>query len=99
MRTKMVAFPADATIEDLRHTLVRQPAHRGQHLYPVVDTQRRIKGGVTRKQIHELMETAAPNSSLADILREPVVAGPDEALRIVVSRVSGCRRRAENRSA
>jgi CBS domain-containing protein len=88
MRTKCVAFPADATIEDLRHTLVRQPANRGQHLYPVVDAQRRVKGVVTRKQIRELMESAAPEAPLADVLREPVVALPDEPLRIVVSRMA-----------
>src|SRR5438094_1138466 len=54
MRTKLAALPAGATIEDLRHTLVRQPAHRGQHLYPVVDRERRIKGVITRKQLRKL---------------------------------------------
>ena len=88
MRTKCVVFPADATIEDLRHTLVRQPAHRGQHLYPVVDSQRRVKGVITRKQILELMESTAADASLAELLREPVVAGPDEPLRVVVSRMA-----------
>jgi hypothetical protein len=35
MRTALVALPAEATMEDLRHILLRTPARRGQHLYPV----------------------------------------------------------------
>ena len=38
MRTQVVrCYPADATVEALRDTLIREPAQRGQHLYPVVD--------------------------------------------------------------
>ena len=88
MRTNCVAFPADATVEDLRHTLVRQPAQRGQHLYPVVDGERRVKAVITRKQLRELTEAPARDACLADALREPVVAGPNEPLRIVVSRMA-----------
>ena len=43
---------------------------------------------ITRKKIHELMDSAAPEVSLAAVLREPVVAGPDEPLRVVVSRMA-----------
>src|SRR5215467_5088401 len=50
MRTKIVALPSDATVDDLRSTLVRDSANRGQHLYPVVDIERRLKGVVTRKK-------------------------------------------------
>jgi CIC family chloride channel protein len=88
MRTKCVAIPADATMEDLRHTLVREPAQRGQHLYPVVDNQRRLKAVVTRKELRELMNSEAKHASLADVLREPVVASPDEPLRMVVQRMA-----------
>lgn len=87
MRTKLVALPAAATIAELRLTLVREPAQRGQHLYPVVDGARRLHGVVTRKQLRELMESAA-DASLADVLREPVVAYPDEPLRAVVLRMA-----------
>jgi CIC family chloride channel protein len=88
MRTNCAAFPASATLEELRHTLVRQPAQRGQHLYPVVDSQRRVKAVITRKQLRELTESPAPGARLADFLKEPVVAGPDEPLRVVVSRMA-----------
>src|SRR5580704_10919390 len=42
MRTKLVVLPADASVEELRHTLIREPAQRGQHLYPVVDAEERV---------------------------------------------------------
>ncbi|MEO8595881.1 MAG: chloride channel protein [Candidatus Solibacter sp.] len=88
MRTKCAALPADATLDDLRHTLVREPVQRGQHLYPVVDGERRVKAVITRKQLRELMESPSRGARLADVLKEPVVAGPDEPLRIVVSRMA-----------
>ncbi|MEO8128401.1 MAG: chloride channel protein, partial [Bryobacteraceae bacterium] len=89
MRTRMVVLPAEATVEELRHTLLHQPVQRGQHLYPVVDSERRVKGVVTRKQLRELTESQeAGASSLNDVLREPVVAYPDEPLRVVVFRMA-----------
>jgi len=88
MRTKLVVLPADATVEELRHTLVREPVQRGQHLYPVVDSESRLKAVVTRKELRELTESRARESSLGDVLREPVVAWPDEPLRVVVFRMA-----------
>ena len=58
MRTKLVALSAGATLNDIRNTLVREPAQRGQHLYPVVDGERRVKGVITRRQLRELTEPA-----------------------------------------
>ena len=88
MRTKLVALPAEASVSDLRKTLVREPAQRGQHLYPVVDGDRHIKGVITRKQLRELTESDAWDTSIGDLLREPVVAHPDEPLRVVVFRMA-----------
>jgi len=88
MRTKFVALRAEATIEDLRHTLVREPAHRGQHLYPVVDSERRVKGAITRKELRKLTESSMVEAFLADVVREPVIAHPDEPLRVVVFRMA-----------
>jgi H+/Cl- antiporter ClcA/CBS domain-containing protein len=87
MRTKVVALPASATIDDLRGTLVREPAQRGQHLYPVVDDARHVRAVVTRRQLRTLMDSPA-SGALKDILREPVVAHPDEPLRQVVLRMA-----------
>ena len=87
MRTNLVALPAQATIEDLRHTLVRQPTGRGQHLFPVVDLERRLKGVITRKQLRELIDSGVADS-LGDFLTQPVVAHPEEPLRAVVFRMA-----------
>jgi chloride channel protein, CIC family len=88
MRTNLAALPAEATLEDLRHILVRQRTGRGQHLFPVVDLERRLKGVITRKQLHELVDSGGPPVSLGDILREPVVAHPEEPLRAIVFRMA-----------
>jgi CIC family chloride channel protein len=88
MRTKLVALPAGATIDDIRDTLIREPAQRGQHLYPVVDSDRRLKGVITRKQLRKLTASAASALSLQDVVLDPVVAHPDEPLRVVVSRMA-----------
>ena len=88
MRTTLVALPAEATIEDLRRILARAPAQRGQRLYPVVDREKRVKGVVAREQLRRLTESPASETSLADVLREPVVAHPDEPLRAAVLRMA-----------
>ena len=88
MRTQLAALPAEATIEDLRHILVRAPAHRRQHLYPVVDRERRVKGVITRNELRKLTESPTAEASLADVLREPVVAYPDQSLRTAVLRMA-----------
>jgi CIC family chloride channel protein len=88
MRTKLVVLPADATVEQLRYTVLREPAQRGQHLYPVVDGERRVSGVITRKQLRALTQSAAPEVSLGHIVRKPVVAHPDEPLRVVVFRMA-----------
>jgi H+/Cl- antiporter ClcA/CBS domain-containing protein len=88
MRTNLVVLPAGATVNELRDTLIREPAQRGQHLYPVVDNERRIRGVITRKQLRELTESAGSGVSLGDVLVEPIVAHPDEPLRVVVLRMA-----------
>jgi H+/Cl- antiporter ClcA/CBS domain-containing protein len=88
MRTKLVALPAEATIEDLRHIVVRAPTQRRQHLYPVVDRERRVTGVITRNELRKLTESPAAEASLADVLREPVVAYPDQSLRTAVLRMA-----------
>ncbi len=88
MRTKVVAFPANATVEDLRHIVLREPVQRGQHLFPVVDGERRVSGVITRKHLRALTQSEAPQASLGNIVRDPVVAHPDEPLRVVVYRMA-----------
>jgi chloride channel protein, CIC family len=88
MRTQLVVFPAGATVEDLRHTLVREAPQRGQQLFPVLDGESRVRGVVTRKELHKLTQSRAADASLGDVVRQPVVAHPDEPLRVVVFRMA-----------
>jgi CBS domain-containing protein len=88
MRTQIVALPAEATIDDLRDVQVREPAQRGQHLYPIIDSDRHVKGVVTRKQLRALTSLPDGNGSLGDKVQKPVVASPDEPLRAVVFRMA-----------
>ncbi len=88
MRTRVVALPAGATIEELRETLIRKPAERGQHLFPVLDSGHRVKGVITRRELRSLVDSTAPQTPLEDLARTPVVAHPDEPLRVVVFRMA-----------
>ncbi|HEU5022024.1 MAG TPA: chloride channel protein [Bryobacteraceae bacterium] len=87
MRTKVVAIPAGTPLSELKSTLVRDPKQRGQHLYPVVDADKKLRGVVTRNELRDLMESSAPGS-LKDALKQPVVAQTDEPLRAVVVRMA-----------
>ena len=88
MRTKLAVLPAEATVEELRHIVLRQPAGHGQHLYPVVDNEKRLIGVVTRRQLRELIDTEPAGVSLGQLVRDPVTARPDEPLRVVVMRMA-----------
>jgi H+/Cl- antiporter ClcA len=88
MRTKVAAFPANLTVEELRHTVLREPRQRGQHLFPVVDGERRVSGVITRKELRALTQSEDPDASLGNMVRDPVVANPDEPLRAVVYRMA-----------
>jgi len=88
MRTKIAAFAAAATVGEVRRMLVESTVQRGQHLFPIIDQEKRLRGVITRKQLRELSETAASGVSLSDMLQAPVVAHPDESLRMVVLRMA-----------
>jgi H+/Cl- antiporter ClcA len=79
MRTNIVALPADATPSGGHE-------RRGQMLYPVVDEGERLRGVVTRGQLQEAARDGLTLGELAT--RNPVVAYPDEPLRVVVYRMA-----------
>jgi len=88
MRTNIVALPASAPAAELAATLHSGHERRGQLLYPVVDEERRLAGVVTRGQLHKAVH---PDGclSLGDLAwHDPVVAFPDEPLRVVVYRMA-----------
>ena len=54
----------------------------------MVDDEGRVSGVITRKQLRALTQSASPGQSLGDLVRDPVVAYPDEPLRVVVFRMA-----------
>jgi len=90
MRTKLVAFSSASSLQEVRQMLHSGHSQRGQYLYPVVDSGGRLCGVVTRKHLRKLLEdTHATREKLAAIAVEhPVVAYPDEPLRMVVYRMA-----------
>ncbi len=88
MRTKVVALPADATVEAISQMVVRESANRGQHLYPVVDSATGVSGVITRRELRELAQSGSPEATLGTVVHEAVVAHPDEPLRAIVFRMA-----------
>ncbi len=91
MHTSLVALPIDAPMEKLAAPVRVDPLGGPQRLYPVVEPDGRLAGVVTRFDLHQLVERASPEqpARLATILRPiPVVAFPDEPLRVVAQRMA-----------
>ena len=91
MRTTIAALPSDARLDSLAHSLHGDTHQRRQRLYPVVDAGRALLGVVTRNDLQQLVD-ATPGEGvppLTSIMRsDPVVAYPDEPLRLVVYRMA-----------
>jgi CBS domain-containing protein len=92
MRTNIAALPATISQKALGQLLTNQRNPRGQHLYPVLDAEERLIGVVTRKDLIKLNQEQCPLGDgyrLAQLINpDPVVAYPDEPLRIVVYRMA-----------
>lgn len=90
MRAGVAALQSDAPL-DTHARLLHAGGPRGQRLYPVVDAQRHLLGVVTRDDLQTLVDErpGAPAARLQAIVRaSPVVAHPDESLRMVVYRMA-----------
>ncbi len=89
MRTNLVALTAESTLEQVQLILRANHASRGQHLYPIVDADRRMRGVVTRSGLRKWLEDPHPvGKTLSELARDPVIAYPDEPLRVVVYRMA-----------
>jgi chloride channel protein, CIC family len=89
MRTNLVAFRSDSILEQVRTVLDTNHRPRGQHLYPVVDEDERLRGVITRNDLQKWLDEPHPaNETLSDVVADPVVAYPDEPLRVVVYRMA-----------
>ncbi len=95
MRTNVVTLSAALQQKELAHILRTDGQQRGrQRLYPVMDSEGRLTGVVTRSDLQDFAqqweqhaENASP--SLAELVQaKPVVAYPDEPLRQVVYRMA-----------
>jgi len=88
MRHDVMALPVDMSTDDLRQMLGNGASRRAQLLFPVIDAERHLLGVTTRNDLWELASSPG-TSSLSDRVRaEPVVAYPDEPLRVVVYRMA-----------
>jgi CBS domain-containing protein len=89
MRTNLVAFKSDSTLDEVRATLNGHRGQRGQFLYPVIDEKNQLHGVVTRRHLQRLLaDPDPPGRTLADLATDPVLAYPDEPLRVVVYRMA-----------
>jgi len=88
MRTNVVALPAAMTIGDLRRTLLHESSPLGQRLYPVVDSASRLRGVITRRDLHSAIATRADSTQIEELAQKPVTAAVDDPLRVVVLRMA-----------
>jgi H+/Cl- antiporter ClcA/CBS domain-containing protein len=91
MRTNVAALPAEARADALAGSLRGDPGRGRQRLYPVVGEHGELLGVVTRNDLQQIVESGSPEAAapLAAVLRaKPVVAYPDESLRVVVYRMA-----------
>lgn len=91
MRTNVAALPATARAEALAGSLRTEAPKGRQRLYPIVGERGELVGVATRTDLQRVLETGSPDGAapLASIARtKPVVAHPDESLRVVVYRMA-----------
>jgi len=91
MRSNIVALPAGAPMDTLVESLRVDPSKGPQRLYPIVDDRLHVIGVVTRVDLQKHVQSSPRDAvgQLAAMLRtEPVVAYPDEPLRVIVQRMA-----------
>ena len=92
MRTNVVALPAGVPLHDLDRRLRGNGAQRVQPLYPVVDDKHHLVGVVRSSDVLALLDQpwhdGAHDELERIITRDPVVAYPNEPLRVVVHRMA-----------
>jgi CIC family chloride channel protein len=91
MRPNIVALHAEAPFATLAGSLRVDPEKGPQRLYPIVDEDLRVVGVVTRVDLQQHVDAGHPEGTraLSSIVRStPVVAFPDEPLRVIVHRMA-----------
>ncbi len=93
MRKNITAFPAESTIAELEAALAHNDNPRGQRVYPVIDGNQHLLGVMTRNDLLSAI-TNEPSGNGANVqlsqvvAKAPVVAFPEEPLRMVVNRMA-----------
>jgi CIC family chloride channel protein len=92
MRSNITVIPAHATLSELAQ-IVHDGKTRGQRLYPVVDDSHSLVGTMTRADLNSFLSNVTPAESFTVLVREimemePMIAHPDEPLRMVVNRMA-----------
>ncbi|HET9980602.1 MAG TPA: CBS domain-containing protein, partial [Ktedonobacterales bacterium] len=91
-RSRFVALGADIPVDELERRIQDESRPRGQYLFPVVDEQGLLLGVVARSDVQRIAHdpfAALGELRLRDIMmKDPVVAYPDEPLRAVVYRMA-----------
>jgi chloride channel protein, CIC family len=92
MRTNIAALPATISLADLGRLIHGDHDQHRQRLYPVVGSTGYLSGVVTRTKLQQLLQEQQVDSNgrqLAELVEtNPVVAYPDEPLRVVVYRMA-----------
>jgi H+/Cl- antiporter ClcA/predicted transcriptional regulator len=92
MRTNIVALPATLSWQEMAQSFSRDHHRRHQRLYPVLGREGHLVGVVTDNDVQALLQerqTDVHGRQLAELIKpNPVVAYPDEPLRIVVYRMA-----------
>jgi chloride channel protein, CIC family len=91
MRSNVVVLPAEGKVGEILNALHAEHPHK-QRLFPVVDTEDKLVGVLTRRDIRERIEQegeATLQHTLRDLVRTSTVeTNPDEILRVVVYRMA-----------
>jgi CBS domain-containing protein len=91
-QTNIVALSADTLVRDLEKRIQDGDRPRGQYLFPITNKDGLLVGVVARSDVQRAAKDKATDLAhlrLADIMNsDPVVAYPDEPLRVAVSRMA-----------
>jgi CIC family chloride channel protein len=93
VQPRVVVLPAALTAADAQKWLEGGRAksdHRGQRLYPLVDAEGLLTGVITRSGLSALANGSGRDGE-ASLTAPPVVAYPDETLRMVAERMASLR--------
>ena len=86
MTAEIVSLPGTLTAAEVAHALAgRRPRQR---LFAVLGAHEEMLGVVTRGELDAWAREPGTRATLRDVARVPVVAHPDEPLRVVVQRMA-----------